>query len=234
MRELPLTQTPPPHATCVQRVPIFSSLDGEQQLKVASFATPVKLERGDLLYRAGARMGQLFVVHTGQLKLEHITASGRLQLVRVAGPGDVVGEHAFLTGARPEVQAEALTDAQMCVFSHADLAKLIASYPSIASAMLRSLSERVVDAERRLGLGSMDVGVRVASYLLDLPGETTGEGYKVRLPMPKKDLASYLGTTPESFSRALGRLQRSGLVAVDGDVIELLDLDRLDALATGA
>ena len=88
------------------------------------------------------------------------------------------------------------------------LSRLVARHPAIGLGMLRSLSERLADAERRLALAAVDVPGRLASHLLDLPGEATPDGWRVTLPWPKKDLASWLATTPESLSRALARLGR--------------------------
>jgi len=226
-----LTVLDQPHATCVRRVPIFARLSPEQQDAVGSFARPVTLSAGEVLHRAGEAVGQLFVVHTGSVKVVHIAPSGRTQLVRVAGPGEAVGEQAFLTGERPQHHVEAAEETRLCVFSHADLARLVATYPGISVGMLRTLSERLTDAERRLTLSALDVPARVAGYLLDLPAEGTAGAYRVRLPMPKKDIASWLATTPESFSRALARLERDGIVDVARDVVELRDPAALEALA---
>ena len=77
----------------------------------------------------------------------------------------------------------------------------------------------------------LDVPARVAGYLLGLPAEGSDGTYRVRLPLAKKDIASWLATTPESFSRALARLERDGIVAVERDVVTLRDPDALDALA---
>src|SRR5699024_1299382 len=51
---------------------------------------------------------------------------------------------------------------------------------------------------------------------------------QVLLPLSKKDIASLLGTTPEPFSRALARLTADGLIAVDGEVVSLLDPQGLE------
>lgn len=248
MRELPLTVIHRENESCVRRVPIFSGLDTAQQDSVATLARPTRVPRGELLHVAGDDSGRLFVVHTGSLKLVRTTASGRERLIRVANPGDVVGEHSFLTGEPPEYYAEATTDAQLCVFRHSDLAGLVQAYPAIALEMMRSLSGRLVDSERRLSLETADVGARIASYLLSLPTvaggnrgagagagahSVAGSGPRVRLPLAKKDVASFLGTTPESFSRALAKLQQSGAVTSDGDAF-VLDVEALEALEEGA
>lgn len=227
-RLLPIVDDPS-HGSCVRRVPIFAQLTLAQQDAVAAFASSVDVAPGALLHRAGEASRALFVVHRGQLKVSHVAASGHQRVLRVAGPGDVVGEHAFLTGEPPNYEVEALTAARVCAFGAADLAGLVGQYPAIATGMLRSLSQRLQDAERRLTQTSGEVPTRLAAFLIDLPTVPTGGGVRVRLPWPKKDVASYLGTTPESLSRALDRLQKDGTIRVDGAAIEIVDPDALDA-----
>jgi CRP/FNR family transcriptional regulator len=51
---------------------------------------------------------------------------------------------------------------------------------------------------------------------------------EIELPMSKKDLASYLGTTPETISRKLADLENEGYIKQKSDrKIEILDLDGL-------
>ena len=234
MRQLPIIEVHQQDDLCVRRVPIFNALDGDQQRAVASLAEPVFLAKGEMLHAAGDQVARLFVVHTGRIKLVRSSASGRERLLRVAEPGVVVGEHAFLTGEPPEYFAEAATDARVCVFTHSDLDTLVATYPRIALEMMRSLSDRLTGAEHLLSLERADVGARLADYLLGLPEQgPAGERY-VELPLAKKDIASYLGTTPESLSRALARLQGAGAIEVSGEQIRILSFDSLEALALEA
>lgn len=218
------------HGSCVRQVPIFARLTPEQQDAVAAFARPVDVGSGSLLHRAGEATRALFVVHQGRLKITYTSPSGHQRLLRVAGPGDVVGEHAFLTGEPPGYEVEALEDARVCAFTSTDLARLVADYPGIAVGMLRSLSERLADVERRLTQTRIDLPARLASFLLSLP-TSGGDSISVRLPWPKKDVASYLGTTPESLSRALDRLKKQGAIRVEGPAVELLDPEALELLA---
>ncbi len=218
---------------CVRRVPIFARLTPEQQDTVGSWARVATAERGQVVQRCGEPLGRLIVVHSGRLKIEQVSARGRRRLLRVAGPGDVIGEHEFLTGQAPDYAIEALDATRMCVFQHADLADSVRRFPRIAFELMRSLSDRLTDAERRLGLGSADVPTRLAAYLLELPAEPTPGGLMVRLPWPKKDVAAYLGTTPESLSRAFDRLAGRGLIELNGSVVHLLDPGQLEVAGTG-
>ncbi|SER68505.1 CRP/FNR family transcriptional regulator, anaerobic regulatory protein [Propionibacterium cyclohexanicum] len=219
------------HDSCVSQVPIFRGLTVEQQQVVASLAGPATLPGGALLHDMGHPLGELFAIHSGRIQVVHIAPSGRHQLLHLAGPGEVIGEHAFLTGQRPEYIAETTERTVVCVFRHADLVQLIGDYPSIAMGLLRSVSDQLVDAQRRLTLGATDVTTRLANYLLDLPATDPAHPERVHLPMAKKDVASWLVTTPESLSRALAHLAHMATIRVQGSTIDLLDPERLEELA---
>lgn len=218
---------------CVTRVPIFQGLTHQQQLHVAEFIRPLSVRRGEPVYTPGDSVSRLLVVHSGQLKVSHLAANGQEQVLRTVTEGDVVGERAFLSGHRPNDLVLALEDSQMCVFNHADLSTLIRDYPDISQRMLQTLSDRLASVERQLvAITSSDVTARVAAYLLDLTSTGRGGIPTVRLPMAKKEIATYLGTTPETLSRRLAELSASGTIQLQGrrDVL-VLDLDALERLA---
>lgn len=109
-------------------------------------------------------------------------------------------------------------------------------YPVIQERLLKFLAQRLGDTERRLAvLAGSDVPTRVADYLLDLPSGVVGQRSPgVLLPMSKKDLASYLGTTPESLSRALHRLQAVGFITVgERGWVEIINRHGLESLTDG-
>lgn len=199
--------------TCVTRVPVFRTLTHDQQVEVARFARPVDVKAGEQIMAAGSDVRRLLVVHSGQVRLVHLLDSGREHLVRMLSEGDAVGETAFVLGTRPSHFAYAETDAQLCTFDHTDLSRLVARYPDIAVRMLQVQAKRLEAAERMLAaFASADVGARVAAYILDLPAD----GNTVDLPMAKKDVASYLGTTPETLSRRLRELAQAGAIELVG------------------
>lgn len=217
---------------CVVQVPLFHGLSYDDQVNVAEVATPTRVDAGEQVYAAGSDTSQLMVVHTGAVKVSRIDAEGREQILRVLGPGEFVGESAFLTGARPDHFTSALEPSSMCVFRHADLGRLVAAHPSIGMRMLQEISRRLAQTETRLAsVISGDVTSRLAEYLLSLHGTTTEDGIVVELPLAKKDIASLLDTTPESLSRQLRKLQQSGIAHTQGargliihDIDALMDL----------
>lgn len=218
---------------CVTRVPIFQGLTRREQIEVAGFARPVVAVKGETVIAPGQSVSRLLVMHAGRLKISHLAPGGQEQILRTAAEGDVVGERTFLTGHRPEHFAVALEDSRMCVFDHRDLSTLLHDYPDIGMRMLRTLSDRLASVERLLAaVTSADVTARIAAYLLDLPADLRDGVPAVRLPLAKKDVAAYLGTTPETLSRSLAALAADGAIELRGrrDVV-ILDADALDRAA---
>lgn len=214
---------------CVARVPLFQGLSHDEQVNVSEVASPANVGAGEQVYAAGSPTSQLMVVHTGAVKVSRIDTEGREQILRVLGPGEFIGESAFLTGGRPDHFATALEPSSMCVFRHADLGRLVDQHPSIALRMLQGVSRRLAQTESRLAAAvSGDVTSRLAEYLLSLPGKNTEDGIAVQLPLAKKDTASLLDTTPESLSRQLRKLQQSGIAHTQG--IRGLIIHDIDAL----
>lgn len=223
------------HRSCVARVPIFADLTPEQQDQVAAFARPRLVPRGEIVYMAGSDLHRLFVVHRGRVAMRHLTADGREQVVRMLEEGDVLGEAAFVTGEQPDHEAVATADSELCTLDHADLVELVRRHPGIAVRMLQSVTERLVRAERMLAaFGTTAVQTRLAAWLLDQPSVDDGGHRLVVLPMAKKDIASFLGTTPETLSRRLADLAREGVIGLAGRRgIVLLDTSELETRAAG-
>ena len=219
---------------CVSRVPIFQGLTREEQLRVAEFVRPVHVAKGETVYSPGQSVSRLLVMHSGQLKVSHAAANGQEQILRTVTDGDVVGERAFLTGHLPNNLVVALEDNRMCVFDHTDLSALLRDYPDVGLRMLRTLSDRLASVERLLAaITSSDVSARIAAYLLDLPGSIRDGVPTVWLPLAKYEIASYLGTTPETLSRRLAALSASGVIELHGRRdVTILDIDGLERVAT--
>ncbi|HOV95528.1 MAG TPA: helix-turn-helix domain-containing protein, partial [Thermomonas sp.] len=75
---------------------------------------------------------------------------------------------------------------------------------------------------------------RVAAFLLGMSRRLAARGFsatRFQLTMARTDIANYLRLAPETVSRVLRRMQDDGILAVDRREVELLDQDRIDALA---
>lgn len=217
---------------CVSTVPLFSGVDEEDRHRIAERVITRPYRRGEVVYAAGDTPG-LQIVHSGRVRQSRLLENGNEQLLRVLSPGDFTGEHALLSDQPVTSLAVAATDAEVCSLSRADMDRFLADYPRVALTMLRSVSGRLEATERQVAeITGRSVESRLGEYLVAAAGEAdAAPGTEYRLPMPKKDLASYLGTTPETLSRRLHALADRGLIGLGrGNRVTVLDESALLAL----
>jgi CRP/FNR family transcriptional regulator len=172
----------------------------------------------------------VFLLCRGKVRVFLTDPSGRERTLRIILPGEPFGEAAaFLDSGYPASSA-ALEPSLALRFGTSSLAGLVRENPNLALAAIGVLASRLKEMTALLGSGLKEVEPRLAAFLLELPSEAG----RVWLPAKKAELARHLGTTPESLSRALGRLKAQGLVREDERYhISILDRDRLEGIALG-
>ena len=108
---------------------------------------------------------------------------------------------------------------------------LIQARPSLALNMLAIQSNRLREFTVQIeNISLKEVPARLASYLLYLSEEQQG-AESLQLNISKAQLASIIGTIPETLSRILTRMSAKNLIQVNGREIRLLDRGNLSALA---
>ncbi|GEK90321.1 CRP/FNR family transcriptional regulator, anaerobic regulatory protein [Alkalibacterium putridalgicola] len=216
------------HKGCVSLVPIFNHLDVQQMDEIMETVQSQSFEKGELVYRAGDKSDVLTIVNKGSLRIYRLSESGKEQLVRVLRPGEFTGELALFNEKVHENYAEAMEPASVCQITRSDLQTLLVKYPSISLKILQELSARVDQSETQAARFTTEsTEQRLALYLADLLGPGS-ESNIVTLPLTKKDLASYIGTTPETVSRKLKELEELNLIKrLSSSKIKILDEDNL-------
>lgn len=207
-------------------VPIFSTLNYDEMMEVASITTSRDYKKGEMIYIAGEKKKTLYVIHKGKVKLTRISPSGKEQIISILGPGDFMGELSLFNDEPITNNAEALEDTTVCIIDGDKLKEIMAKYPAIAFKVLEELSRRLKRAENLIeNLGVNDVETRIVQTLLDLADENG----VINLDISKKDLAAYMGMSQETLSRKLSYFQDKGLIKQIGHRrIEILDKESLE------
>lgn len=209
-------------------VPIFNHLEPEEIHEVATTARQKVFGRNERLYSAGDQNPYLLIIHRGRVKIHRSVESGHEQLIRVLEPGDFIGETAFISGGEMDHYATTLEECEICVLHRDDVRRHLLKYPAITYKMLEAVSNRLGRTEHMVNsLTGEDVEHRIAAYLVDLADEAGATS--IRLPISKKDLASYLGTTPETLSRKLAQFENAGWIRQEGHRrVVILDYSSLE------
>lgn len=198
---------------CIDLVPIFSNLSQMEKMEVAYITTDRFFKKGELIYMAGDDNKNLYVIHTGKVKINRITNSGKEQVIRILGPGEFMGELSLFNQGIMTDNGEALEDTNMCIIQGDDLKRLMRKYPEISFKIMEELSKRLEKAEHLIeNINLSSVEKRLAQTLLSM-GNSRDE---INLRMSKRDLASQIGMSQETLSRKLSAFQELGIIRLIG------------------
>lgn len=214
-------------------IPLFNGLSEQQYFSLSRIARELQFERGQTIFSEGDAGKGFFVVANGQVKIYKLSIEGKEQILHVFGPGEPFAEVAVFTGSDYPAHALALKKSKVLFFPRKAFMDLIGSNPSLAMNMLASMSLRLKKFANMIeALSLKEVPGRLAAHLLYLR-ERQDHAETLQLNLPKGQLASLLGTIPETLSRILAKMTQQGLLLVDGNTITLLDSDGLEDLACG-
>lgn len=209
------------------------SLDARELGELEAAVASRVLHPHELLFRAGDRLSAVYVVRSGSLAVHVEDSSGIEQVVGFYLPGDLVGLDALHDGRHMTVGA-ALETTNVCAIPYYRLEELCAVMPQLHRQFRRLMGKELhKEHELLLTLGRRNLQQRIAIFLLDLSRRLAKTGcspVRLRLSMTRQQIASYLGSAPESVSRSFVKLHNTGLLRLRGREVTLLDVPRLRAL----
>ena len=146
-------------------------------------------------------------------------------------PGQSFGEVTVFTGQQLPANAQTLSKTRILLFPRSAFVDLITANPSLALNLLAIMSKKLRQFAAQIeNLSLKEIPARLASYLIYL-AEEQGTEDAVKLNVSKGQLASLLGTIPETLSRIFAKLSGQNLIRVEGPRISLLDRQGLEDLA---
>ncbi|QFG20044.1 Crp/Fnr family transcriptional regulator [Actinomadura sp. WMMB 499] len=203
--------------------------------------TTVMLKPGAFLMREHTHTSQVFVLHSGAVKV-WVDRAGDVAILDVLGPGDPVGELEAVDGGVRHANVEALTPVEATVLTADRFRRVLDAHPGTAWAVAAVLAERLRDAnELRIAHFPDDPERRLAGRLLRLmsrfgaPRAGTGsgdeDGVEVRLPVSQQDLGRWAGMGRRKVAQILAAEPVRGGLAVARNMIVVRSADPLHRLA---
>ncbi len=233
---------------CVVRgADCFCNLDTEALRVLNGLGTEVRYAERELLLEEGSVPERVCVVCRGMVKLTTSSRDGSLLLLRLAGPGDVLGLASVVKGTAYEATAEALEECEVRVIPRREFVDFMNNFRDVSWNSTETIAREygsVVLSARRLAL-SGSATAKLARVLLDwgrtsarhgtdrngeLPKKTGGPELRFRMPLTHEELGQMAGISRETTTRVLGRLRREGLVVIEGERMLLRSPERLEEL----
>ena len=122
----------------LKKVPLFASCDSREIERLGMLVDEVDLPAGRVLFHQGDNADELFVVVTGQVRVER---DGEVLAMR--GPGEFFGEIALVAGGPRTATATCETDCRLLIAVRHDFHALMDEFPGLKMRVLETLAARV-------------------------------------------------------------------------------------------
>ncbi|MBK8464759.1 MAG: Crp/Fnr family transcriptional regulator [Chloracidobacterium sp.] len=185
------------------------------------------------LFAEGQPAKGVYMLCQGKVKLSTCSPDGKMIILEVAEPGDVLGLSAALNGKDYETTAQVLELCQVNYVKTADLLRFLKTNPEACLNAAHQLSRNYQTAYRQVcSLGLSDsVADKLAKLFLGWSRGGISEGDKVRIKnfFTHEEMAEMIGASRETVTRALKYFRENGLITVRGSELIILDKKLLKA-----
>lgn len=198
---------------------LFSGLSDSAAKKIASMGSLVKAPQNKMIFLEGERGASFYILAEGSVRLFKSAPDGREVTVKLAAPGEIFAEVILFEKDRYPVSATAVADSVLFSMNRSSFNTLLDSAEFRGEFIAVLMKKQRYLAGRILYLTAYDVDERFFRFL----EEHYGRKRSYDISLSKKDLASAIGTIPETLSRMIQRLTRQGTIRWEGNRIEMAD-----------
>ncbi len=209
---------------------LFADLEVSQLQRIAKHAVRIQLEEGGALFQQGDPAKRFYLATSGQIKLFRLSPAGNEKVIDIVTPGHTFAEALmFLDRPRYPVGAEALQDSEVISIDAEDFTDMLRNSVDTCFVMLGSMSRRLRERLREIDeLSLHSATCRVAAYMAQ---QVPTDSNSFNLPVAKQIVASRLSVKPETFSRIIKNLSKSGVIKVVGSRVTVHDREALNVAA---
>lgn len=208
------------HGELLKRVPLFEGLTDDEINGLSRVALLRVFSRERVVIMAEEEGDSLFVISRGRVKVSIVSEDGREVILTMLGKGNFFGEMSLLDGNPRSANVTTMEETELLMVRRADFLHFIQNTPQVAIKLLGVLAQRLRKTDRKIeGLALSDVTGRITQTLLQLAEEQglpTPDGILVKDRPTHQDLANMSGTTRETVSRVLKRLETQGYIVHRG------------------
>ena len=186
------------------------------------------------LYKAGQKFFSIFAIRAGAVKLYSYSNSGEEIIHGFHLPGEVIGFDG-LADNMYEYNAVALDTTSVCNMPYEQLADLALKVPNLNHQIMTVMSKKMHDGRLHSELLiKKNADQRVAQFIWNMAEGYQNRGYahnEFRLPILHRDVALYLGLTPETVSRILAKFNSDEIVSWKKKEVAIHDEIKLKQVA---
>ncbi len=172
--------------------------------------TPRNFQKGSVIFHQKGTAEFFYEVISGAVRCSTMTLEGRRQILRFAGPGDIVGltkEHTY------GYSAEVVRSCSIRRYRTDRIEMALERDVELKRRLLNSITRECDMLRNHISLlGHRHSASKVAILLLEMEQSETTSCGRLTFPASRTEIADYLCMSPETLCRKLGEFRLSKLI----------------------
>ena len=199
----------------LERIDLFKGVSLTSRKALASVCISRHIKKNEMLFHEGDSGDNLFILVTGSVRIFKSGGGDRETVIKLIKPGEIFAEAVLFELATYPASALSLKTGLVYKITKRQFHDLLDKADFRNDFILTLMQKQRYLADRLHAAAAFDVEERLIRFLVDHYGKR--EEY--RFDISKKDIASAIGTIPETLSRVLARMERDGTLTVTGKTI---------------
>jgi CRP/FNR family transcriptional regulator, cyclic AMP receptor protein len=192
-----------------------------------------------VLFMEGETARGIHIISNGHVKLSISSCEGRVLIVKITEPGEILGLHNCVTGAPYEMTAQTLQPSRVSFVKSEDLVRVLRDSREACLSAVEQLGRVCHMAYVQFGLVNLShsVSEKLARFLLSLSAEPSGSGkdcndpVRVDVDLTHDEIALAIGTSRETVSRALASFRKKHLANLNRSMLLVQNRAELEKIA---
>ena len=216
-------------------IPLFAELSVEELRKITAISSLINFKERDFVFHEGDAFPGIYIVLKGLVKIFKISPQGKEYILHLLRKPNLFGDVPLFTGGDCPASVQIMEDSTLLFIPKNEFLQLLKQNPDLSFKIMAGFAKRLksitVKAE---DLSLKEVVNRLADYIIK--GIESNHNSNLpepffKIPLSNPTLAAYLGTIPETISRAIKKLKDSRIIRVHGRTIFVEDFKNLKKLA---
>ncbi len=207
----------------------LSGLNDEERSGFEALGRTRRYAGGEVIFHEDDDPGGVIAIVSGRVKVCVLGGGGREVVLRLPGPGELVGELSAIAARPRSATVVAIDQVEAIAVRGGDFRRFVLENPRVAPLVFEHVATLLAEADRQLvDLATRDVTARIAGRLIELTetaGESELDGIRITLPLSQEDLAAWAGASREAVARSLHLLRELGWIETRRREIKVRNVD---------
>ncbi len=215
----------------VLNIPGFNSLTADESSLIENNSNVVSYRNGDVIIKQNTRTSHVMFIRSGLVKIYKEGRNDKVIILKIATPGGFIGLLSLFGDDTYHYNASSISNSQIIFIDVGVFNSIISKNGIFASHLMKQISmEGLYILDKLMNHAHKQLPGRIADVLLFF-SKSIYSSNVFDLPLTRRELAEFAGTTKESFIRTLTEFKNDRIINLNGRQVDIISMDILETLS---